>query len=44
MGIRLAIVLISIDEAVLKPPTIHKVALFCILFITLNRYERGALL
>jgi len=41
MGIRPAIALISIDGAVLKPPTIYKAALLCILFITFNRYERG---
>jgi len=44
MGIRPVIALIPIDGAVLKPPMIHKAALLYILFITLNRYKRGALL
>jgi len=44
MGVRLVMALIPIDGAVLKPPTIHKTALLCILFIIFIEHERGALL
>ena len=42
--VRLAMASIPIDGAILKPPTIHKATLLCILFIIFIRYEREALL